>query len=301
MAYLIERMNDFVVMVNNYPYHRTELIDGKRGIIRVYGRDDSMEKINYVTYKKPYYTEKYLKENVLPRYEGCPLCRIGRDIQNSKFKYSKKNNNLYSKINYKKNDKIMNMPKMDAKRALNGIVGFFKQPDVAGQGLAQIPKVGISLFSTELGNKLWNTLIGAVGNVVNETVLGKKIGANKQALLRALFTNMMFTFADPTANQIREMKRNWEDLVGGLKMKNFTSAFGALTEDPQEVVGAIRSIIPSGGLKGFKMPRLGLGKKFRRNLPISSDKVIQSVDTSAVSTYKPSYGNPLDDTDIVDY
>ncbi|MFW9881930.1 MAG: hypothetical protein ACFFG0_53380 [Candidatus Thorarchaeota archaeon] len=298
MVSLIERINDFVVLVNNYPYYRTEIIDSERGITRVYGRDGSVEKINYVTYKKPYYTKEYLEEHLIPKYERCPICEFGRDIQNLKFKYSKKNNKLYSNTNYKNNEKRM-MPKIDAKKALNGVVSFFKQPDVAGQGLAQIPKFAISLFSTELGNKVWNSLIGVVGNIVNENVLGKKIGSDKQALLRALFTNMMFTFADPTANQLREMKRNIDDLVGGLKMKNFGTAFGALTEEPQEVVGAIRAMLPNSGLKGFRMP--SLKGAFRRRLPTSNDKVIQAVDTSAISTYKPSYGNPLDDSDIVDY
>lgn len=298
MVHLIERLDDFVVMVNNYPYHRTEIIDKKRGIERVYGRDGSVEKINYVIYKKPYYTKEYLEREVMPKYERCPLCTFGEEIGNSKFKYSKKNNNVYSNINDKRNDKRI-MPKINAKAALNGIVGFFKQPDVAGQGLAQIPKVAISLFSSELLNKAANSLIGAGGNIINEAFLRRKLGANKSALLRALFTNMMFTFADPTANQLRELKRNWDDLVGGLKMKNFSTAFGALVEEPQEVVGAIRAWMPSGGLKGFKMP--SLKGKFRRNLPISSDKVIQSVDTSAVSVYKPSFGRALDDADIVDY
>lgn len=175
---------------------------------------------------------------------------------------------------------------------LKPIGKWFTQPDVLGQGIAQIPKVGISLVSTELGNKIINTTIGAIGNIVNE-----KFNKTKhKAMMRSLFTNLMFTFADPTANQMREIKRNWQDLVGGLKMKNFSTAFGALIEEPQEVVGAIRSAIPSMKLKGFKAPSLAR----LRNLPISADKVIQQVDTSAVSTYR-GFGDPLADDDLVDY
>jgi len=173
---------------------------------------------------------------------------------------------------------------------LKPIGKWFMQPEVLGQGIAQVPKVGISLVSTELGNKIINTAVGAIGNIVNE-----KFNKTKhKAMMRSLFTNLMFTFADPTANQMREIKRNWQDLVGGLKMKNFSTAFGALVEEPQEVVGAIRSAIPS--LKGFKAPSLAR----LRNIPVSSDKIIQAVDTSAVTTYK-GFGDSLADDDLVDY
>ena len=81
MVELYERLNDFVVEVNHYPFHRTEVIDKHKGIVRVYGKDGSKEKINSVRYSKPYYTEAYIRENILSKYEDCPLCRIGQDIK----------------------------------------------------------------------------------------------------------------------------------------------------------------------------------------------------------------------------
>lgn len=171
---------------------------------------------------------------------------------------------------------------------LKSVGRWFLQPDVAGQGVAQIPKFGISLVSTELGNKIINTTIGAVGNILNE-----KYGGARKAFLRSFFTNMMFTFTDPTANQIREMKRNYQDLVGGLKMRSFSTAFGALVEEPQEVVGAIRSILPK--LKGFKIPSLGTFK----NTLLSSDKSIQEITPDLVSKY--NFGDPLATDDLVEY
>lgn len=171
---------------------------------------------------------------------------------------------------------------------LKSVGKWFLQPEVAGQGLAQIPKFGISLVSTELGNKVWNALIGAVGNILNE-----KFGGTKKELLRALFTNMMFSVVDPTANQIRELERNYHDLVGGLRMKNFSTAFGALVEEPQEVVGAIRSVIPK--FKGFKAPSLGTFK----NTILGSSKAIQEVTPDLVTKY--TYGDPLAESDLVEY
>ncbi|KKN07801.1 hypothetical protein LCGC14_1063390, partial [marine sediment metagenome] len=158
---------------------------------------------------------------------------------------------------------------------------WIKQPPVLGQVIAQIPKFGISLVSTELGNKIINTLIGVAGNIINEKT-------KKSALFRSLFTNMMLTFADPTANQIREVSRNVKDLVSGLKMKNFSSSFGALIEDPQEVVGAIRSAIPNfKGFKGFKNFKVPSFKKFR-NRAVSRDNAIQEITPDLVTKFSGS-------------
>jgi len=80
MVDLFERLNDFVVEINQYPYYRTEVIDKDKGIIRVYGRDGDNEKINSVRYSKPYYSRSYIEENILPKYENCPLCKIGQTL-----------------------------------------------------------------------------------------------------------------------------------------------------------------------------------------------------------------------------
>jgi len=80
MVELFERLDDFVVDINHYPYFRTEVIDEEKGIVRVYGRDGDNEKINSVLYSKPYYTRGYIEENILKEYEDCPLCKIGQSL-----------------------------------------------------------------------------------------------------------------------------------------------------------------------------------------------------------------------------
>ena len=86
MVKLYDRLNDFLVEVNNYPYHRTEIVDKKRGVVRTYGKDGNKEKINSVRYSKKHYSEDYIRENILPQYENCPLCRIGQDIKEPRMK-----------------------------------------------------------------------------------------------------------------------------------------------------------------------------------------------------------------------
>lgn len=172
------------------------------------------------------------------------------------------------------------------------IKSFFANPEVKGQALAQIPKVGISLFSTELGNKVFNSLIGLFGNIVNEW---KGRGRNKE-MLRSLFTNMMFTFADPTPNQIRELKRNVSDLVGGLRSKNFDSAFGSLLEEPQTVVSAVKSVMPNTReLKGK------FTKSFANPLSRANDSV-QEVSEDVVTTYRSAYNTGgISEDDLISY
>lgn len=80
MVDLFERLADFVVEVNNYPFHRKQIIDEVKGITRIYGRDGDREKINRVIYSKPYYTRKYIEESILKEYDNCPLCNIGVPI-----------------------------------------------------------------------------------------------------------------------------------------------------------------------------------------------------------------------------
>ncbi|MCP4762570.1 MAG: hypothetical protein GY870_12390 [archaeon] len=80
MINVFDRIDDIVVEINNYPYFRTETIDENRGIVRIYGRDGTKEKLNRVIYSKPYYNEEYVKKYVVPQYDGCQICTIGNDI-----------------------------------------------------------------------------------------------------------------------------------------------------------------------------------------------------------------------------
>lgn len=177
------------------------------------------------------------------------------------------------------------------KNTFSGIKTYVKQPAISGQILAQIPRAAIGIFSSELGNKLINGLVGAIGALVNHKYMKKEI-------LESLFANMMFSsLGGITAGQIREMRRNAQDLSGGFKGKSFKTAFGALIEEPHEVVGAIKSILPrfSGKLS------LGSLKGSFRDRFLSSDKMIKALDSSAVTTYTSSFANALDEDDIVTY
>ena len=82
MVDLFERLEDFVVEVNNYPYYSSELWNKEKGIIRVYGRDGNKRKINRVIYPKKHYTKSYIEDNILKEYDVCPLCDIGVPIVN---------------------------------------------------------------------------------------------------------------------------------------------------------------------------------------------------------------------------
>lgn len=86
---LIERLHDFVIFVNTFPYHSREVWDKEKGIVRIYGKDHDRKKINYVIYPKKYFDYYEMKERILPQYEDCPLCKIGTVIN----KYDDTNDN----------------------------------------------------------------------------------------------------------------------------------------------------------------------------------------------------------------
>lgn len=77
---LIERLDDFVIMIQSLPYHSEEVWDKEHGIVRVYGKDGSKKKINYVIYPKKHYTKEYLEDNVMHKYDECPECKVGTII-----------------------------------------------------------------------------------------------------------------------------------------------------------------------------------------------------------------------------
>lgn len=274
MPDLIERVSDFIIFVNDFPYLRTEMWNSNKGIVRVYGKDGSKEKINYVIYPKKYYDRQYIEENIIPKYENCTLCKIGKDISNINFKYDKKKNN----INNNNGNFFM--------KSIKNMLGKFNDPikkEYIGQGLGALSKFGISNITTELGNKIITSAIGAVGNVINETKV-------RNDLLRAMFTHMMYAFADPTANQLREMKRNAGDLANSIKGRNFGTAFGSLLEEPQEVISAWKNLFNFSGFKGF-------GRR----------KSYATAGQSSVFQTEPkkrgivsSYSIPIDSKDLID-
>ena len=83
MVYLEESSNNYIVKVNSYPFLRSELWNKEKGIVRIYGQDNNREKINEIRYPKKYYNREYITGNILPKYETCPLCNIGRKMNNN--------------------------------------------------------------------------------------------------------------------------------------------------------------------------------------------------------------------------
>jgi len=253
-----------------------------KGIIAHWGKKPSgiydEEKLMYVWYPKTDYTESYMINKIIPQYEKCPNCTFDNIFSNpfAIFKYPKNKNN-YNNNNFKKwNENKLSMTSWaDA---------IFKNPaistQIVGQGFAQIPKFAISLFTTELGNKAINTGIGIIGTLINE--LSNYTSGRLREELRAFFTNLMFSFTDPTPNQIRELKRNVQDLISGIRYGNFSTAFGAIVEEPDEIIGAIQSVIPSfsgfnplgafKGVGGFQAP----GVHTRRGITEISEDIIKS-------------------------
>lgn len=99
---ILERSNDFVILVNSYPFFEKEIWDKEKQIIRVWGRDGLNKKINYVIYPKKYYTKEYIENSILPQYNTCPKCQIGEEIKIEMKKVDEFKKHLKEKISDKK-------------------------------------------------------------------------------------------------------------------------------------------------------------------------------------------------------
>lgn len=292
--------NFFILIINdNLISTRIERDFKGKGIIAHWGKRlfdiYGEEKLMYVWYPKTDYTESYIINKIIPQYEKCPNCTFDNIFSNpfATLKYTENKNN-YNNNKFKELIKNMSITSWaDA---------IFKNPaistEIVGQGLAQIPKVAVSLFTTELGNKSINTGIGIIGNLINE-LAGLTSGRLKEEL-RAFFTNLMYSFTDPTPNQIRELKRNVQDLISGIRFGNFSTAFGAIVEEPDEIIGAIKSVIPQFG--SFPNIFSGVGKGFSpptyTERPIGYNRGITEVTPKIITTFDKI---PITEEDMVQY
>ena len=121
--------------------------------------------------------------------------------------------------------------------------------ELIGQGAGALARFGISTFTTDLGAKILPAALGGVITLINEKT-------RKSEFIRKAAVNMITAVADPTARSMRSMKRNWDDMIAGLKMGSFSTFQGGLIEEPEEIKSAIRSIIPKRGAIKSKLGSL---------------------------------------------
>lgn len=80
--YIVVRLNDGLVEKRKQKNFRAE------GITAVWGKDplsaDKKQKLIKVLYPKDKYTEEYVREHVLPQYDECPNCTIGKEPPSKK-------------------------------------------------------------------------------------------------------------------------------------------------------------------------------------------------------------------------
>jgi len=177
---------------------------------------------------------------------------------------------------------------MAKNKIIKDITTFIKKDEVLGQIGAAVPRGIISMFLTELGNKTLFTLAGLIGNIANENLNKSN---KKKTMIRAMLTNWMLTFMDPTPNQTRELKRNISNLKAGIASRNFSSAFGSLIAEPAEVVGAIKSMVP-------RFSSIKFGKRFSmRGSTMQSPLGVKELTPKLTNRYS----SILDESKIITY
>lgn len=305
MSIRVEKWHpEYYIIVIDDELYPTEIdLEWKPPLIAHWGKDIygdiNKEKLMYVWYPKNKYTEKDIEYIIFTekKYDSCPMCVIGRDIISKKLRFK------YPKTNIKNINKKLFKREKKMKISLSGlksILGSGAASDYIGQGLIQIPKFGISMVSTDLGNKLINGIAGIIGNVINERY---NIPGRKKDILRAAMCNMMFGAVDPTANQLRSIKRSGDDMLAAIKYKQFGTAFGTLLEEPQTIISALREWIPSFGKGSLGATFKSLGKSLSPSLGASTSLnaagSLSSITPKSVTVYSPDKG--LSKKDLVAY
>lgn len=175
------------------------------------------------------------------------------------------------------------------KLKLKGSLGkFIKSETVKGQGIAALIKFPLSMVMTDLGAKILFTAAGAIGGIANEALNKKQKSKN---MLRHTAANMMYTFADPTPNQMRAIKSQGRDLWSAIRYGNFNTLGGSLFEEastikaalPKLKMGNFKSLKGKFGSAGFRLKKL-------RRAEVTKDLTPASV---------TSYG--MESDDIISY
>lgn len=233
MAELETWHDKYWIVVINDDLHLEDTNFWKKGILRFWGKDPYdpdpyNKKLMYVWYPRENYSEYEMLDLILPKYDDCPLCKIGTKAkkENRPFKYPKNNNN--------NNNKILSV----IEKMIDKIKNYFssdKANPIIGQG-ASVPLEWISdlLFGTLWGKGLQG-ISGLVGNILNEKITEE---GRKKDILRSFLTRMMYNGAS-FGGKLREMSGDIRDMGASIKMGDFGGAFQSILKDPQEVVGML--------------------------------------------------------------
>lgn len=160
MTRLKEENRWWIVEINPTLPH-TSTTKWKNDIIRMWGTDwKGNEKLIQVLYPKKEYSKEYIEEVIMPQYDECKLCQIGRSIS-KKLKYSKKD---IKSMRFSVLDLMEKIPK------LGGLIR--RHPEVSEQWIMQIlgtiTQYPISIVGTEFGQRLLNFVLGLGGSALIE-------------------------------------------------------------------------------------------------------------------------------------
>lgn len=94
------KTNYWTVLINpNLVQTRKERkFKGAKGVTAQFGLnpygDEDIEKLMYIDYPTDVYSREYMKESIIPQYDDCPLCKIGREKKKIVDLDNKNSNNL---------------------------------------------------------------------------------------------------------------------------------------------------------------------------------------------------------------
>ena len=235
MAFLKEGFLEWEIIINpDLKFARAET--WKHGIKRYWGLDptDKSHKLMYVQYPKSVYSRSDMNR-ILPKYNGCKLCTIGKKLIN------KKNNNTnmdYSIVNL-----FGKIP------ALGNVITQNRDisEPIIMQTLSTITRYPLAILNTELGKRVFSFLIG-IGGIAAISYLVKN------NLIKGewykFFANYISSAAEMNAQKgtlSLGVKSDLIRLKESIKTGNFGGIADSLLNDATSVKRAVRGVV-----RGYK-------------------------------------------------
>jgi len=238
------------VIINRLPYHKTEV---KKGRVIIWGRDGNIMKINQVYYPKLFYSKERVQQLIKDYYQNCPMCYIGKSINN--FKYQKSEYKIMSSLI----DLLGKIPKLG-----DWITRNRRQSEEwLMQSLATLIRNPIQMSTTTFGSKIISLIVGLGGSAGVSYLL--KGYPNLQNELLTFFANWGSNTLDPTPEQINEMARDIRKLKDAIRFGDFYGVADAIFRAPAGVEASVRN------LANAVSPKLGnVGMEFQsfvNNIP----------------------------------
>lgn len=202
----------------------------KHGIKRYWGYDniDKKFKLMMVQYPKSRFSRSAM-ESILPKYQECKLCVIGK-------KFIKGKNNTKSMVNYSIVDLFGKIPKLGSVITRNR---YMSQPIIM-QLLSTLTRYPIAIVFKPLGKRLVSLFLGVVGEVGVAYLIKNSTLKGEWAEFFANYIASSVEMAGKGSSLSLGARADLRKLVGSVKAGNFAGISDSLLNSMPSIRRAVK-------------------------------------------------------------